>query len=295
MSQELTLYKPNPVTASLPSSPAVVRGLDRTELAIIRAAAAPEIGTMPAEAVAGELRKKLPMLAMDVGCKIVPGAEWDYKVMRITEVLQTKYPRLALPEIRVAFDMLVAWELDDYLPRSSSGQPDRGHYQQFSLEYICKVLNAYNRKRGQVLSKALGLLPPEFPEAPGRPERAYPEKTYRDCVTAFLEYKYRGRMPALSFIMRGVFYDILSRAGLAAEFEVTAEIQRAIFQSAMNDFARAGEVAELERLRKKGETAGELQARAAIRARDRELERTFAWMVENEVQITDYVTIKDEN
>lgn len=293
MSQELTLYKPNPVTASLPSSQAVVRGLDRTELAIIRAAANPEIGGMSPEVVGSELRKKLPMLAMDVGCKIVPGAEWDYKVMRITEVLQTKYPRLALPEIRVAFDMLLAWELDDFLPRSSSGQPDRGHYQQFSLEYICKVLNAYNRKRGRVLSKALDLLPAKFPAPEGKPERAYPEKTYRECIEAFLWYKYHGRMPSLSSIMRGVFYDILSRAGLADEFEVTAEIQRAIFQRAMNEYARAGEVGDLERLRKKGETAAELQARAAIAARDRELERTFAWMVENEVQITDY--IKYEN
>ena len=55
--------------------------------------------------------------------------------------------------------MLIAGELDEFLPKDKNGNPEKKHFQQFNIDYFGRILNAYCRKRINVLSKAYSLLP----------------------------------------------------------------------------------------------------------------------------------------
>ena len=56
------------------------------------------------------------------------------------------YSYLTLSDIMTAFELLAVGELNDYLPRNSSGNADNGHYQQFNANYFGKVLNAFIKR-----------------------------------------------------------------------------------------------------------------------------------------------------
>ena len=189
----------------------------------------------------------------------------------------------------MAFEMSLTGELDDFLPKGRDGQPDRNHYQQFNAEYVCKILNAYKGRRAWVLKKANDAVPkPEEKPDPDR-ERYYRNETRKDCINAFYHYKYRGRMPQFSPIGEMLCYNALAAVGLADEIVVTLEEQRYIWQRTINDFARRGMVGDVNRLKQEGTRAKDLEHGSFTLARRKALERTFAWMAEQEIQITDYI------
>lgn len=75
------------------------------------------------------------------------------QVFRFYSTIRDYYNQFSLDEIRLAFELALVGDLDDYLPKDSRGQADKNAYQNFSLEFICKILNAYKAHRQKVWNK----------------------------------------------------------------------------------------------------------------------------------------------
>ena len=269
--------------------PAVMGALGPVEKAVFLASTAKTIAEYDAAELAAELATALKWICKDVGYRSPDESDRQYLVIRTAEILKRYYAGLSLKDFRMAFEMSLTGELDDFLPKGRDGQPDRNHYQQFNAEYICKILNAYKGRRAWVLKKANDAVPkPEEKPDPDR-ERYYRNETRKDCINAFYHYKYRGRMPQFSPIGEMLCYNALAAVGLADEIVVTLDEQRYIWQRTVNDFARRGMVGDVNRLKQEGTRAKDLEHGSFTLARRKALERTFAWMAEQEIQITDYI------
>lgn len=269
--------------------PAVMDALGTVERAVFLASTAKTIGEYSGTELAAELKTALKWISKDVGYRSTDESDMQYLIVRTAEILKRYYAHFTLKDFRMAFEMSITGELDEYLPKGRDGQADRGHYQQFNAEYICKILNAYKLRRAGVLNKAHEAVPK--PETRVDPEI---QKYYRNvgrlkCVEAFIYYKYRGRFSDISPILEMCFYNTLAAVGLADEIVVTLAEQRLILQRTINEFARRGMVGDVERLKKAGTGAKELEFDVYTMARRKALERTFAWMASEEIQITDYI------
>ena len=271
--------------------PAVMEALGPVERAVFLASTDKTIAEYDAAGLAAELATALKWICKDVGYRSPDESDRQYLVIRTAEILKRYYAGLSLKDFRMAFEMSLTGELDDFLPRGRDGQPDRNHYQQFNAEYVCKILNAYKARRGGVLKKAFKAV--ETPELkPGRDierERYYRNETRRNCINAFESFKENGRLPEMSPIAEMLYYNELAAAGLADEIEITLADQKEIWQRTINDYARRGYVGDVRRLKQTGTEDPELEHGSFVLARRKALAATFRRMVVQEIQITDYI------
>lgn len=92
---------------------------------------------------AHDYKTLLTIIQKTVGIK-----EIDEQSARIVlEGLNGHFSDLTPKEIAEAFILCSVGTLDAYLPLNKFGQPDREHYQCFSLMYVSKILNAYKAYR----------------------------------------------------------------------------------------------------------------------------------------------------
>jgi len=271
--------------------PAVMDALEPVERAVFIASTAKTIAEHTGSELAAELTTTLKFIARDIGYRDTDQANTQYLVIRVAEILKRYYRDMTLNDFRMAFEMCITGELDGYLPRGRDGQPDRNHYQQFNAEYICKILNAYRSRRGGVMRKAILAIPKKEIPTTLEQREYYERECRKDYINAFYYYKYHGRLPYLSPIGEMLCYQMLSDAGLADEIVVTLAEQRIILQRTINAFIGKGYIADAESLRKEGVASKEIKHDSFALARRKALERTFAWMVEQEIQITDYVKV----
>lgn len=290
----LIAKRPQQITAvmlrrEMAKSPAVLATLDNVERAVLMASSAKTVNEYTAPELAAELSKALTWISKDVGYIIKGDSDRQYLVIRTAEILKRYYPTFTMKDFRMAFEMSLSGELDDFLPKGRDGMPDKGHYQQFNAEYICKILNAYKARRAWILEKATDAMPKR--ERPRDPEmeRFYMNEAKKECIDAYLFFKYHGRLPQLSPIGEMICYNILSDAGLADEIEVTLQEQREILRRTINAFIQTGRAYDANRLREDGTDSKELEHGSFSLARHKALARTFRWMAQEEVQITDYV------
>ncbi len=269
--------------------PAVMGALGPVEKAVFLASTAKTIAEYDAAELAAELATALKWICKDVGYRSPDESERQYLVIRTAEILKRYYSGLTLKDFRMAFEMSITGELDDFLPRGRDGQPDRNHYQQFNAEYVCKILNAYKGRRAWVLSKAHEAVPKEEPKPNPERERYYKNETRRNCINAFESFKETGRMPEISPIAEMLYYDVLAAAGLADKIEITLADQKEIWQRTINDYARRGYVGDVRRLKESGTDDPELEHGSFVLARRKALAATFRRMVEQGINITDYI------
>lgn len=295
MLDSLVIYKPSAALLKrreMAKMSAVLDALEPLERTVFLCSTATTIAEYPGVEMAAELKAQMQWIFKDIGFRCPNEGEMQYLVIRTAEILKRYYGMLTMKDFKLAFEFAITGELDSYLPKGRDGQPDRGHYQQFNAEYLCKILNAYRYRRAAVLRKASDAVP--VVEAKANPAEVEYFKRHgkRECIETYLYFKYHDRLPAgITSIGVLVCYQCLEAVGLAEEIEITAEEQRAVFQSAINAFARAGMVSDSERLKKAGIEAKELEGRAYLLARKKALIRTFRWMVNNEIQITDFIRI----
>lgn len=269
--------------------PAVMNALEPVEKAVFLASTAKTIAEYNATDLSTELAIALKWIWKDVGYRSPDESDRQYLVIRTAEILKRYYAGLSLKDFRMAFEMSITGELDDFLPRGRDGQADRNHYQQFNADYVCKILNAYKGRRGAILKKAYDAKPEaEQPRDPEM-EKEYREATKRDCIEAFEYYRIYGCLPDMSPIGEMLCYNLLASVGLAPEVNVTIEEQKAILQHAINKYARNGMVGDMRRLQQAGPDAPELQHGAFVYARRKALAATFRRMVEQGINITDYI------
>lgn len=292
---ELTTYKPQSAIAirrQMAGNPVVMRVLEPVEKSVFLASTAKPISDYDDQDLAMDLRKALILVAKDVGYRSTSEADMAYLVVRVAEILKRYYRVLTMRDFRMAFEMSITGELDEYLPKGRDGMADRGHYQQFNAEYVCKILNAYKYRRAAVLKKANDAMPPE-PEKPITPEQAKElrNRTKQDCINAFEQFKANGYMPDISPIGEMLYYELLTDAGLAPRIVVTIDEQKQIFQRTINKFARRGMVGDMRRLEQAGPGAPELQHGAFTIARKKALKAAFERMVADGIEITDYIKL----
>lgn len=295
METGVTIYKPKSavvVRREMAKIPAVMDALGPVERSVFLASTDKTIAEYDANELSIELAKALKWIAKDVGYRATDESERGYLIVRVAEILKRYYDGLTMRDFKMAFEMSITGELDDYLPKGRDGQADRGHYQQFNAEYVCKILNAYKYRRAAVLKKANDAIPPE-PEKPMDPQesRRLRNATKSECIKAFEYFKENGHLPEMSPIGEMLYYQLLADVGLAREIVVTVDEQKVILQRTINQLAAKGMVGDMRRLKDAGTDAPDIQHGAFTLARKKALKAAFERMVADGIEITDYIKL----
>ena len=95
---------------------------------IFKASTKRQIKGTPQEVLVANFSRIFKLIAIDVGY-VIPKNEtdWQYIQSRILSMLVKYYSYLTLSDVMTAFELLAVGELNDYLPRNSSGNADNGH------------------------------------------------------------------------------------------------------------------------------------------------------------------------
>lgn len=292
MANDVSIYRPKTAVElrrEMAGNPVVMAGMGPVEKAMFLASTATTFAEYETTQLAADLTKALRFIFKDIGYRSTDENELGYLVIRVCEILKRYYPGFTLKDFRMAFEMSITGELDDYLPKGRDGQADRGHYQQFNAEYVCKILNAYKGRRALVMKKANEAVPTPDPMRDPEVEKHSRNLIRQQLILCYGLYKSTGTMPEISPIGEMLYYDFLADVGLADEFVVTLDEQKQIYQRTMNHYARKGMVGDMRRLEQAGPNAPELQQKAFKLSRRKALEDAFAKMRNNNIEITDYI------
>lgn len=292
MGQEMTIYgQGSPVAArrALAKMPEVLRSLEPLERTVFDASVGRTVSEYGQPELTVELSRSLRIIARDIGLR---DTEVDnYMTVRLASVLTNYYGGFTLRDFRLAFEMSVTGELDDYLPKRSDGTADRGHYQNFSTEYVCRILNAYRARRAQVLRKAAEAAPRKEEARDPDAERLAKQSLRRCLLEDYAYFCETGAFPAISPIAKMLYYHELAGLGFAPEVQVTERDQRAVFNEAVRDYLARGYLGDATRLKDAGPGADELAERSYIEARTRALRETFARMKEGGIDLKNYFVL----
>ena len=214
MEQNLTLYQRKGDAVEhrreLLRKPEAMAVLTPVEKAVFLASTDKPIIEYSGMELAAEMAKTLKWILKDIGCRIADEGEMQYLVVRTAEILKRYYPSLTLKDFRMAFEMSLTGELDDYLPRGRDGLADRNHYQQFNADYVCKILNAYKMRRAAVINKAREAVPAPEPERDFEKERFYHNAMCDSLINVAEFYKVNGILPDISPIAEMLYYQTLA-------------------------------------------------------------------------------------
>ena len=280
-------YRAIDVRSQMITVPEVIQALTPIERRMFEASIKTPVADFSDEELTHKVGLIAKYIARDAGIKSVD----DYEIARFMTVLKLYYSLFSLQEIRIAFELSMAGELDEFLPRDKYGNPDKNHYQTFNIEYITKILNAYKKRRQETEYKAYTALPQ--PESQISPEtRAYYRREMkRTVIVSFLAYKYRGKLPdnVNSFLI----YTEIERLGLAEPIQVTeadkkeavARLLRKAHIGLINEFMA-------QCIRYQQTKHSEVISEAKLIAEEKALIKSFEVMAKEEIQITDYITLK---
>lgn len=296
METGVTIYKPKSavvVRREMAKIPAVMDALGPVERSVFLASTDKTIAEYDANELSIELAKALKWIAKDVGYRATDESERGYLVVRVAEILKRYYDGLTMRDFKMAFEMSITGELDDYLPRGRDGQADRGHYQQFNAEYVCKILNAYKCRRESVLRKANAAIPEKETKPTAKIVSDLMLRQKQIFIEVLENYRINERFPdGMTPITEIICCDVLAGCGLMPEIEVTPQEQQQIFQRTMNHYARMGNIGDLERLRKAGPTEPGLQQKAFTLARRNALRKAIERIIKEDIEITDYINFE---
>lgn len=274
-------------------SPEAIAKLDSVELSVFRATTDRPFEMYDGAELVAALADKMEWIAKDIGLRNTNNADYKVAITRCAQILKRYYPELTLKEIRVAFELTITGELNDYYPKDRNGNPDKDHYQMFTPEYFCKVVNAYKAYRRKVVQKAMAAVPKPDRQPDAGVDDFYRNEIHKDTVAAYLYYKYHGMMPQLTSIAALLIYEDLQRVGLVDELEITAQEQRLALRRLLYQLAQKNLVGDKMRVEEQGISAPEVKSPAMELARYRLLKQAFARMVDDELQITDYIKLKN--
>lgn len=287
----VTIYrKPEEIRREIAKDASVMGSLIPSERQVFVASTYRPVGDYDPKELSVEIGKALKWIAKDIGYRS-DGSDLQYLTIRITEIMRTHYGGLSLKDFHLAFELLLTGELDEYLPRGRDGQPERGHFQQFNAEYVCRVLNAYKARRAAVLRKAREAMPRKEPERDREAERMYLNETKRGLLQAFEEYRINGYFPKISPIAEMLYYNLLSEAGLAEEVTITPEDEQEVMRTAIAFYARTGSVGAIKRLREQG--PGELRQESFVLSRKRALREAFKRINDKGIELNKYIIIDE--
>lgn len=292
----LAIYNPTPGTKAIDirrqmlQLPEVAKSLSGVEKYIFAASTKMQIADIDDGTLVAKTGQMFRFIAMDVGYIIPTNSEdWAYICTRLLDLLKRYYSQLTLSEVKLAFELLITGELDDYLPKDRDGNAERKHYQQFNADYFAKVLNAYCRKQNQVIGKAYTALPEPKKELSPEQIRYYRNQSVMTCLMCFLRYKYTGRLE-FGLADEMFVYNWLLGVGLADEVKETEDDRKEAYNRFLARAAR-GFVNEFTvyHVRKQGTKSPEIDYTAFEVARRKEIKRTFDRMIKDEIYIYHYL------
>ena len=269
-------------------NPSVMNSLDSVEKAILLASTAKTVGEYDPRELAGDLEVILRGVIRDVGYRLVSPDEIHTITVRMLEIVKKYYERLTLKDIRMAFEMSVAGQLDEYFP-TRGGVPDRGHYQQFNVDYFCKIVNAYIARRGKVLQKARQAIPVEVQDIKEEEKALWKNEAKRGLLDCYDTYTLYGKLPELSPISEMLYYTYLHELGFAKDVQVTEDEQKEILRRTIAQYAMKGYIGDMNRLKESGTDDAEIQPGAYRLARRKALKDAFDFCVKNEIELAEYV------
>lgn len=293
----LAIYNPTPGTKAIDirrqmlQLPEVAKSLSGVEKYIFAASTKTQIADIDDETLIAKTGQMFRFIAMDVGF-IIPTEnrdDWTYICTRLLDLLKRYYSQLTLSEVKLAFELLITGELDDYLPKDRDGNAERKHYQQFNADYFAKVLNAYCRKQNQVIGKAYTALPEPKKELSPEQIRYYRNQSVMTCLMCFLRYKYTGRL-VFGLTDEMFVYNWLLGVRLADEVKETEDDRKEAYNRFLARAAR-GFVNEFTvyHVRKQETQSPEIDYTAFEVARRKEIKRTFDRMIKDEIYIYHYL------
>lgn len=283
------------IRRAIAQTPAIVDKLNPIERSVFLASTAKVAQEYDDRELAATMADTLKWVAKDIGIRDTESPDWKITIVRFGQILKRYYPLFSVKDIRMAFELMVTGELNDYLPKDRFGNPDKEHYQMFNADYFCKILNAYRVYRKAVINKAVEMVPKPVKQRNEAEERFYRNQTRKDIIAAFLFFKYRGYMPKLSPILEMLAYQDLAMVGLAEPFDVTPQEQQIILRRTLFELTQRQMIGDKKRVEQQGINAPDIQHGAYRLARLKALKRTFAEMVAEEIQITDYIKLENEN
>lgn len=292
----LAIYNPTPGTKAIDirrqmvQLPEVAKSLSGVEKYIFAASTKTQIAEIDDGTLVEKTGQMFRFIAMDVGYIIPTNSEdWAYICARLLDLLKRYYSQLTLSEVKLAFELLITGELDDYLPKDRDGNAERKHYQQFNADYFAKVLNAYCRKQNQVIGKAYTALPEPKKEFSPEQIRYYRNQSVMTCLMRFLRYKYTGRLE-FGLADEMFVYNWLLGVRLADEVKETEDDRKEAYNRFLARAAR-GFVNEFTvyHVRKQGTRSPEIDFTAFEVARRKEIKRTFDRMIKDEIYIYHYL------
>ncbi|MFA5298322.1 MAG: hypothetical protein WC389_08970 [Lutibacter sp.] len=194
--------------------PEQAKGLPPETKLIIKAINKQPIATLPQKELIKQVAEMVGFICRDIGIKAKPD---NYDITRFFDILLKYYFFLTLSEIKLAFEFTVSGRLDDFFPKDGQGNPDKNHYQSFSLEYVCKVLNAYMRRKRATLETVEALLPEHEYTITDDEKRANRERLIADIIEQFENYRTTRQMV---FIIPHLVTNLLIHAGLMEGEEI---------------------------------------------------------------------------
>lgn len=291
----VALYRPQPgiksiaVRRAMLSMPAVMDSLDSIEKAVFVATTDKPFDEYDDNELIMTFAGSLKWIAKDVGLRDTESPDFKAAVVRVSQIAKRYYPNLTIKDVKMAFELTVTGELNDYFPKDRNGNPDKDHYQMFNADYFCKIINAYRHRRSSVIAKANKAVPQPEQERDPKKDAYYRNCTRRSLIMAVLEYKYRGRWPQISPIMEMLAYDMLADLGLAEPYEITQQEQTRILEQTIAEYERKLQYHDARRLRNAGTNADEIKYNSTRAARKKALKAAFDYIIDNEIQITDYI------
>lgn len=283
------------IRRAIAQTPAIVEKLEPIERSVFLASTAKVAQEYDDAELIAVMADTLKWIAKDIGIRDTDSPNWKITIVRFGQILKRYYPLFSVKDIRMAFELMVTGELNDYLPKDRFGNPDKEHYQMFNADYFCKILNAYRVYRKAVINKAVEMVPKPVKQRNEAEERFYRNQTRKDIIAAFRFFKYRGYMPKLSPILEMLAYQDLAMVGLAEPFDVTPQEQQIILRRTLFELTQRQMIGDKKRVEQQGINAPDIQHGAYRLARLKALKRTFAEMVAEEIQITDYIKLENEN
>lgn len=291
----LEIYNPKPGTKAIDirrkmvQLPELAKALNPVEKYVFAASTKTQISEMDDGVLVSKTAQMFRFIAMDVGYIIPQNKnDWAYIQTRLVDILKRYYSYFTLADIKLAFELAISGELDNYLPKDSQGNPDKKHYQQFNFAFFAKILNAYKALRREVIYKAYNVLPsPDI----GLHTKNHDAKRYRQNRNRhiFLEYKYTGRL-ILSITDNMFVYEWLKKCGLADDIQANEGERKEAFSRYMQRVANGLENKYTAyTVRRQGIKSPEIEFTAFEIARKREIKKAFDRMISEEMQVDNYL------
>lgn len=124
----------------------------------------------------------------------------DYDQTRFFDIVTEYYGDLTVTELKQAFEFYALGFLDNYLPKDREGNALQ-HFQQFSISFIRKVLDAYKQKRHDAKQSVTGKVQLLLAQKNEEERDPYDDRvTLLDCLKGLVMEIADGGSPVMSLV-----------------------------------------------------------------------------------------------